>query len=277
MVTRRSDEDWTFECISNFWNWQNSRLNGLENSFSYQVGGGIINVLKTTGHLEGCALDYGCGPGYLLNHLLRERLDCYGIDLSKEAIDLTNAKYDGNTHWRGGHKVDNLPTPFKSDFFDVITCIETLEHLTRSQLTAATCEIFRILKPNGIAMFTTPYAENLDKAMLYCPFCDSEFHRMQHFRSFNEHSLEAVLTATGFAVLFCQNLNFMNFQNNRRLCKQSRELILRSYARDSYNRLKNGMNGFFDAIGKTKFPFKREIVKQSGKGPHLCAIVTKCL
>lgn len=276
MVSRKSEKDWTSEHISSFWKWQNATPSGQEAFFSRKVGEVMVNFLQITGHLIGRVLDYGCGPGYLLNYLLQKDLDCYGLDFSKDAVDLTNAKYRGNKRWRGCVKIDNLPTLFEHDFFDVITCIETLEHLTSGQLEAVTREIYRILKPDGIAMFTTPYAENIEGAMVYCPFCDSEFHKWQHFRSFDKDSLEAVLKAIGFKVLFCRNVNLGNFQKN--YTSSSRRKSPYSYIyrlRDLYNGWKNRLNRLLDMLSKTRFPYKREITKQSGKGPHLCAIVIK--
>ncbi len=175
MVSRKSEKDWTSEHISSFWKWQNATPSGQEAFFSRKVGEGMVNFLQITGHLIGRVLDYGCGPGYLLNYLLQKDLDCYGLDFSKDAVDLTNAKYRGNKRWRGCVKIDNLPTLFKHDFFDVITCIETLEHLTSGQLEAVTREIYRILKPDGIAMFTTPYAENIEGIWYIVHFVTQNF------------------------------------------------------------------------------------------------------
>jgi SAM-dependent methyltransferase len=276
MVSRKCETDWTPELISNFFGWRARKLSH-ENHFSYTWGEGIVNLLKITGNLGGNVLDYGCGPGYLIGYLLREDVNCYGIDVSREAIDLTNERYKTNKKCQGAIKIDSLPSPFDDNFFDVITCIETLEHLSGEDLLAVTHEIRRILKPGGIALFATPYAEDLEKSMIYCPFCDSEFHNAQHLRSFDVNSLRQVLTANDFTVLFCQHLNLRDFQSNSRLHKSRGGRMLRSYyySQDFYLHSKNKLNRLLDTVCHTRFPFKREILKQSGKGPHLCAIATK--
>ncbi len=274
MVSRKSEKDWTPDRVSRFWSWQNE-----EGYFSYHVSEGIVNLLKITGRLAGNALDYVCGGGYLIERLLQEDVDCYGIDVYKEAIEDINERYKANVKWHGATKIESLPTSFDDNFFDVVTCIEIIEQVSSDHLATITYELLRILKPGGIALFTTPYAEDLEKSMVYCPFCDSEFHSKQHLRSFDEKSLQAVLSSSGFTVLFCDHVNLLDFQDNSKFYASSGSHALLRYLSlrglDSYNRFKNRSNRLFDTISNTRFPFNREITKQSGKGPHLCAFATK--
>ena len=278
MVSRKSETDWTPEIMSR---WHGYYVRTHPQSFSScKWGEGILNLLKITENLSGNVLDYGCGPGYLIDYLLREDVNCYGIDVCREAIDVTNEKYKTNEKWHGAFKIDGAPTPFDDNFFDVVTCIEVFEHLASEELLATIHEIRRILRPGGIAFFTAPYAsrdlEESLKSMIYCPFCDSEFQKVPHLQSFDVNSLEQVLAASDFTVLFCQRLKPEDFQSSSRL---GGSMALRSYyySRDFYNHSKNRLNRLLDIAFNTRFPFKREILKQSGKGPHLCAIATKRL
>lgn len=49
---------------------------------------------------------------------------------------------------------DGMRLPFREERFDVVLCLETLEHVPRPRELAA--EIMRVLKPDGICIVTTP-------------------------------------------------------------------------------------------------------------------------
>lgn len=49
---------------------------------------------------------------------------------------------------------DGMRLPFREEQFDVVLCLETLEHVPRPRELAA--EIMRVLKPDGICVLTTP-------------------------------------------------------------------------------------------------------------------------
>lgn len=77
--------------------------------------------------------------------------DIYGIDISKEAIKsgkIFNIKSIKHNLEKG--------IPFKSDYFDIISANQIIEHLINIDLFVS--EIFRVLKPNGYVVLST---ENL--------------------------------------------------------------------------------------------------------------------
>ena len=96
----------------------------------------------------------------------------------------------------------------------MITCIETIEHLKDEDLTRLLAELRRLVKPDGLIVITTPFNEDMDSGYIFCPFCEAEFHRMQHMRSFNVSSLELLLTQQGLEVEFCRNMDFEQFQTS---------------------------------------------------------------
>lgn len=91
-------------------------------------------------------LDVGCGSGFFMLMLgrgvtglddvenvevcRRRGLQAYSVDLEKDRF------------------------PFKDESFDVATCLEVLEHLEDPR--NALDEIFRVLKPNGYLLISTP-------------------------------------------------------------------------------------------------------------------------
>lgn len=99
-------------------------------------------------------MDLGCGTGYYLFLLssLPVDLNLTGFDHDKKALDearnsLRNKKI--NFVLGDSHKL-----PFKENFFDKIVASEVLEHLEDDQ--KALKEIYKILKPNGILVISTP-------------------------------------------------------------------------------------------------------------------------
>jgi SAM-dependent methyltransferase len=84
--------------------------------------------------------------------------------------------------------------------FDAIVCVEVIEHLDDAALAHVLADVRSLLAPGGIAVFTTPNAEELSKSMILCPASGEVFHRWQHVRSWNRETLPARLCAAGFSV-----------------------------------------------------------------------------
>jgi SAM-dependent methyltransferase len=208
---RKTEADWTLDHISAFWDWHAGSPRRQQNYFTSMVGGGIVRFMQRHVPLRGRLLDYGCGTGQLLEILAEYPIDAYGLDFSPESVDLVEQRLRGRPNWRGA--VSGFPAPFSDQHFDVITFVETIEHLKQGSLENTLNELRRLLKPGGRLLVTTPFNEDLEAGMIYCPFCSSEFHRVQHMRSFSRESLRELLAAFGFSVLYCNNTNLRNYRS----------------------------------------------------------------
>ena len=269
-MQRKTPADWTPERVKRLWTYWNTKPHLISENFSFQVGTGLVNFLAATGRLQGEVLDYGCGLGYLLEQLLKRGLNCSAVEFSPESVALVNQKFHDYPNWRGAKLVDGLPTPFAPASFDVITCTETLEHVPDELLPAIVDETYRLLKPGGIVFFTTPNEENLEYAMTYCPFCDAEFHKVQHLRAFSPSSLRELLVDRGLEVLFCQGIDLTEFQKGytlRAISKVNPELLIRW--------LGNRKDRYLDKFFPRSFPQGRDFRRRAISGPHLCAIATR--
>jgi ubiquinone/menaquinone biosynthesis C-methylase UbiE len=92
-------------------------------------------------------LDVGCGNGYVLSKYAREGAEVYGIDLTKAAIDLTEARFD-LLGLQGTFQVANAEAlPFADDTFDCVCSMGVLHHTPDTA--RAIAEIYRVLKPGG--------------------------------------------------------------------------------------------------------------------------------
>ncbi len=90
-------------------------------------------------------LDVGCASGFLTSQVADffPLSESFGVDSYKEAIEFGQKSYPNiKFRYADAHKL-----PFKNGGFDLITCIETLEHLENPQ--GAICEMYRCLKNDG--------------------------------------------------------------------------------------------------------------------------------
>lgn len=120
----------------------------------------VINPLRTKFIMERLTtpnprvLDVGCGGGILSEALAKAGADVTGIDLSEPSLEA--ARY----HAKGqGLKIDYQAiraediADQQAGTFDVVTCMEMLEHVPEPQKVVAACA--RALKPGGHAFFST--------------------------------------------------------------------------------------------------------------------------
>ena len=85
----------------------------------------IASLLKATGAER--ILDAGCGEGFVVSYLLQgnDGLTITGIDCSLEAIEMARQMVPGGLFDLG----DLREMPYGDDSFDLVMCLEVLEHL----------------------------------------------------------------------------------------------------------------------------------------------------
>ncbi|MDH4138804.1 MAG: class I SAM-dependent methyltransferase [Anaerolineae bacterium] len=85
----------------------------------------IASLLKATGAER--ILDAGCGEGFVVSYLLQEnhRLAITGLDCSLEALEMARQMVPGVLFDVG----DLREMPYSDDNFDLVMCLEVLEHL----------------------------------------------------------------------------------------------------------------------------------------------------
>lgn len=112
----------------------------------------IERVIAERG-LRGRILDYGAGVGQFTRRLLAlQRFD------SVSATDIMGIPGDlgGKVEWI--EQDLNIPLPGHDDAFDVVVAPEVIEHLENPRFMIR--EIFRVLRPGGTAIVTTPNNES---------------------------------------------------------------------------------------------------------------------
>jgi 2-polyprenyl-3-methyl-5-hydroxy-6-metoxy-1,4-benzoquinol methylase len=94
-------------------------------------------------------LDAGCGTGRGTQALANQRADMVSLDLGFNLVKYTAARF--TTRPLAGSVID---LPFADDSFDVVFSTEVIEH-TPDPLAAA-AEMYRVLKPGGHLVLSTP-------------------------------------------------------------------------------------------------------------------------
>ena len=105
----------------------------------------------------GRALDLGAGQG-ALSCALRTR----GFEVTAADINTGQFRAEGVAH----AKLDlNRPLPFPDRDFDLVLAVEILEHLESPR--AFLREVFRVLRPGGLAVVSTPNITSLPSRVLF--------------------------------------------------------------------------------------------------------------
>lgn len=86
------------------------------------------------------ALDVGCATGFVVEAMRELGVDAKGTDVSQYAVD--HAAQGARGHIQFGDLMARLP--FRSDTFDLVTVLETLEHLPPESIPKALAELRRV-------------------------------------------------------------------------------------------------------------------------------------
>ncbi len=187
----KHDIEWTDKKVSRLWDYYSSTPPYNNMYFTGEYGENIIKIVRQYTNLNGqVLLDFGSGAGHLIDEVdkVSKPAEYYALDFSPNSIDIAKKKHTQfpiNTVL-----VNSFPSSIKDNSIDVCFFIEVIEHLNDEHLRSSLNEIYRVLKPNGILLITTPNDENLNNSKLLCPDCGCLFHKWQHQRAWNKTTLQ---------------------------------------------------------------------------------------
>lgn len=165
-----------------------TRFNSVVSSLSPQKGERVLDV--------------GCGPGFYTRYLVNSGCQVTAIDFSKEYIKQAKS-YVGNK--AKFIVADATSLPFKNNYFDKLLLSEIIEHV--QDYKSVLSESARVLRPNGIAVVTTP------NKLSYMNFA-YKLKRVLKKYKYNEHVIEfsprqfTNIIAEYFVI---EKINFSNF------------------------------------------------------------------
>jgi 2-polyprenyl-3-methyl-5-hydroxy-6-metoxy-1,4-benzoquinol methylase len=209
---RLHDVEWTREKAIRFWN-QLATRKATENSyFSKQVGDLVLDLAARDVDLTlGTCLDFGCGPGFLVEKLIQRGATVEAADFSEESIAATRARLGTNPKLSDTTLLTGLPSGLPDARFDTVFFLETIEHLLASELEPTIAELARVTRPGGSIVITTRNEEDLELDMQVCPDCGCKFHRVQHQTSWSATSLTRFMAKHGFEAVRTRTLTLRPF------------------------------------------------------------------
>jgi SAM-dependent methyltransferase len=146
-------------------------VTGLSLDFVTKVKADYIIDLSTAhfGSLSKLSvLDVGCGIGNF-HRLLKPPFSAItGVDISRVSIDVAKEQNpDIDYQLYDGHRL-----PYQNDGFDIVFTVCVMHHVPPSQWPGFTAEMFRVLKPGGLALvFEHNPANPLTRRIVdRCPF-----------------------------------------------------------------------------------------------------------
>ena len=155
-------------------------------------------ILPLVGRV-GRVLDVGCLDGTIGELFLKSGNDVYGLDASEpavaKAVQCGIKAQLGNVEQR---------FPFEDDYFDAVFAGEIIEHIFDVDMMLS--EIFRVLKPGGHFVVTTPNLAALGRRLMLLlninPHIEISFtgNAAGHIRYFVKNTFYEILEKHGFKV-----------------------------------------------------------------------------
>lgn len=137
---------------------------------------------------DGVILDVGCDGGTLTRHFTRYGT-VFGLDISKGFVYYGKSRYSEIRFVRG----DGQHLPFKEEAFNVVLCLETLEHIPNAQI--AIREAHRVLKEGGLYIVEVQDESNIVWRLVWRAWqkITGKVWQQLHINEFNEASLNTAL------------------------------------------------------------------------------------
>jgi len=172
----------------------------------------VLPMIGTAGRV----LDVGCLDGTIGELFLKMGNEVYGIDASEPALKKALAR---GIQAKRGNVEERFP--FEDAMFDAVFAGEIIEHIF--DIDSMLSQIYRVLKPNGVFVVTTPNLAALGRRLMLLanrnPHIEISFtgEAAGHIRYFIRQTLVDILTKHGFRIDAFKS-DVVNFNATGSLC-----------------------------------------------------------
>lgn len=189
---------------------QATRGFGLLENFLAKKRAQKANRLISANTRSGRILDLGCGtnPLFLLNTDFKEK---YGLEKEKCSHQYFTGQDMSFIHC---DIEKNHDLPFPDNFFNIVTILAVLEHLELQKVVVIFKELYRILKPAGMLIITTPadWTSNLLKVLSWLKMVSS-IEINEHKSAYDLSKIYYLLNQAGFESRKIKQGHFEVFMN----------------------------------------------------------------
>lgn len=148
-------------------------------------------------------LDVGCGTGYLIDMLQRQKNALYcGLDLSPEMLKMAKQKLSDSVFLIEG-SADSLP--YEDNSFDVVTCIQSFHHYPKPEKSMS--EAYRVLKPGGLYIISDTGMGNYPK-FIYSIYNNLIVKKLNtgDYAAYSKRDIQNMMTFSGFKIKDAQDI-----------------------------------------------------------------------
>lgn len=143
-------------------------------------------------------LEVGCASGHLSGIIAEHysRAEVTGIDIYAPAVREARRRYPGVSF----HISDAHTLPFKSGYFDLVVCSETIEHVVKPGRVLH--EIARVLKPHGRALIEMDSGSIPFRLVwwFWTQWGRGKVWKNAHLHPFSSRELESLIASNGFII-----------------------------------------------------------------------------
>jgi glycosyltransferase involved in cell wall biosynthesis len=208
---------WTPYLIERFWGGLAQTEILRKMSFGALAGPQLLQVIHSFINEGARCLDYGGGDGDFARVLIANRFRAGSYEPSRERSKIIEKAFADEPRFLGTINASSMES------FDVLFCLEVIEHVHELHLADFLADLNKRLVKGGILILTCPNSEDLESQGVYCPVCDSKFHRWQHLRSIRPHTIRALFESMGFATLWQALIGFSDLAALERFREVGRE------------------------------------------------------
>lgn len=197
---------WTKETVDRFWD-NYSNLPVAEKSFGKLNSDGLLELVASEVDASEAIMDFGAGSGEMVCKLIEKGKRVAALEPSEQRLQKLKEKVGALPNAKG----EFLGGAGEGDQFDLVFCVEVIEHILDDEFDGAIEALLSYVKPGGRLVVTTPNSEEMEDLRCVCPSCETVFHRFQHQRSFTPEVMIEVFESRGFVCSKVHRYDFSNY------------------------------------------------------------------